>query len=214
MTVATQTPIAYATVPRCWPGETVVCLGTGPSLTVDDVESCRDRARVIAIKDAVRIAPWADVLYCGDEKWWPHHGPSLTFPGRRYALVASQAQADAIAPFADLLRYTGPDGIETDPSGLRSGSQSGYQAIGLAVHLGAARIVLLGYDMRGGANGRVHFFGAHAHDSKKPTPWQQRPELFQTLVPALEARGIAIVNASRVTALDCFPRMPLAEALA
>src|SRR5690349_14752114 len=32
-----------------WAGETVVCLATGPSLTAEDVASCRGKARVIAI---------------------------------------------------------------------------------------------------------------------------------------------------------------------
>ena len=45
-------------VPRLWPGETVAILGGGPSLTPADVDFCRDKARVIAIKEAHRLAPY------------------------------------------------------------------------------------------------------------------------------------------------------------
>ena len=141
----------YATVPRSFPGETIVCLGSGPSLTADDVAYCRGRARVIAVKDAITMAPWADVLYaCGLDVsgWWRHMGPRLTdFAGLRYTLDR------AAASWAQVLELTGETGIETTPTGLRSGYNSGAQAINLAVHLGARTIVLLGYDCQKSPHG-------------------------------------------------------------
>jgi len=208
--VTTATTPTYATVPRLWPGSTIVCLGTGPSLTREDVEYCRGRARVIAIKHAIEWASWADVLYAagGDTtKWWTRNGPSLTwFTGLRYTLDPDGQ------PWAELLRWTGFDGLETAPDGLRSGKNSGYQSINLAVHLGAARIVLLGYDMDPDAAGRDHFFGQHAHGGRPPFA-SFRP-LFETLIAPLGVLGVTVINATRRTALTCFPRMPLAEALA
>jgi hypothetical protein len=204
--------MVIGSVPRLWPGETVVCLGSGPSLTREDVASCRGRARVIAIKDSVTLAPWADVLYgCGRDSggWWAKNGPRLAdFAGLRFTLDPKAAA------WATVLRETGMTGLETDPSGLRTGKNSGFQAINLAVHLGARRIVLLGYDLQR-TGGRERWFGSH--------PWQTRSwselglamiPLFETLVSPLAALGITIINASRETALACFPRQPLAEALA
>lgn len=211
--VTRTSPIVYADVPRCFGGETVVCLGTGPSLTQCDVDRCRGQ-RVIAIKDAHRLAPWADVLFSGDEQWWPTHGPSLTFAGSRYALVSDEQQAMRNAPYASLLRWTGFDGLETSPRGLRSGRQSGYAALNLAVLFGAVKIILLGYDMQAGPDGRVHFFGAHHAYSKKPKPWQQPVSLFETLIEPLATLGVSVINASRQTALTVFPRLRLEEALA
>jgi len=198
------------TVPKSWPGETVVCIGSGPSLTVDDVSYCRGRAKVIAVKDAVRMAPWADVLYaCGADRsfWWQRNGPALKdFTGLRYTLDP------LAAPLATVLRSTGVEGLETEASGIRTGQNSGYQAINLAVHLGAARIVLLGYDMQPAPDGRDHFFGDHAHVGR--VPFFDLRQYFDSLVEPVRALGIRILNATRRTALDCFPRVSLAEALA
>jgi hypothetical protein len=97
--------------------------------------------------------------------------------------------------------------LERTRTGLRTGSNSGYQAINLAVHLGAARIILLGYDMKG-----THFFGKH-RDGSVP-PFQACLRLFPTLVKPLAALGIPVINATRSTALTTFPCLPLDLALA
>jgi hypothetical protein len=192
----------FVTVARECAGETVVCVGTGPSLTAADVDACLGRARVIAINDAYRLAPWADVLYAADAKWWRWHRGAPTFQGRKLT-IAPQPEA---WPGLGVLRNTGAEGLECDPTGLRTGFHSGYQAINLAVHLGAARIVLLGYDLRG-----THFFGAHPDGTVPPFVAAQRA--LATLAAPLTAAGIAIVNATRDTALTCFPRAPIEAVL-
>lgn len=199
---------AYATVPRLWAGETVVCVASGPSLTQADVDLCRDRAKVIVVNDGYRMAPWAEALYACDFQWWRVHQGVPSFAGLKFSIHPKAARFGV-----QVLRNTGPDGLETDPSGLRTGSNSGYQAINLAVHLGAARILLLGYDMQR-TGGKSHWFGDH------PYGLQSRPALslfvrhFATLVPPLRALGIPVINCTRETALTCFPRHPLEDALA
>jgi len=210
---ATRCDYGPVPVPELWPCETVVIVATGPSLTPTDVDHCRGRARVIAIKDAIRLAPWAEVLYgagadAGGDTWWRRHGPSLTFAGLRYCLdPKAAAWASVLAP--------GPaQGLSTDPGALATGGHSGYSAINLAVHLGAARIVLLGYDLQA-TGGQDHFFGRHQHGhSGRQLPFGLFHHHFPSIVPALAARGVTVVNASRQTALDLFPRMTIAEALA
>lgn len=196
-------------VPRLWPGATVVCLGTGPSLTAEDVEACRGQ-RVIAIKNAVTLAPWADVVYgagadATGKTWWSREGPSLAYDGLRYTLDQRARQ------WASVLRMGRVDGLSTDPSRLNLGHNSGYQAINLAFLLGAARIVLLGYDCQGQA-GRDHYFGAHPH-GRRP-PYDLFLKYFGTIVQPLIDLGVRVLNASRETAIRCFPRVSLAEALA
>jgi hypothetical protein len=202
--------IAYARVDRIWPESTIVCVGSGPSLTADDVASCRGRARVIAVKDAIQACPWADVLYaCGLDasNWWGHYGDTLaSFPGLRYTLDP------AATKWAQLLRNTGEFGLEPDPSGVRHGQNSGYQAINLAVHLGARRIVLLGYDMGHSPHGQKYFFGNRRHVIQVPSPFAKFIYAFETLVEPLARLGICVLNASRQTALTVFPRVPLEEA--
>lgn len=193
-------------VPRRFPNSTIVCLGAGPSLTAEDVAACRGKAHVIAINDTVTLAPWADVLYACDRKWWQAHPETASFRGLKYGLQSLNR------PDVQILENTGDQGIEVEPTGVRTGKNSGYQAINLAVHLGAKRIVLLGYDMQPGRHGKLHFFGNHAWTNVLP-PFQLFLALFETLAGPLQALGIEVVNCSRVSALNVFPRQSLTEAL-
>ncbi len=193
------------TVPRLFPGATIAILGGGPSLTPAQVDAVK-HLPCIAIKDAIRLAPCADVLYACDAKWWAHYGPRLSYTGVRFAL---QDRAETWAP---VLRNTGPIGLETDPSGLRTGKNSGYQAINLAYHLGARRVLLLGYDMRPDAKGRHHWFGGHPYATVDP-PYKDFLELFPTLLEPLRAAGVEVVNCTQGSALTCFRMATLAEAL-
>ena len=103
-------------------------------------------------------------------------------------------------------------GLSLDPTTLNTGQNSGYQAINLAVLLGAAKVVLLGYDMQIGSNGQSHWWGEHAWKTRPPVDLF-RPH-FATLVEPLKRLGVEIVNCSRVTTLDYFRRASIQEALA
>lgn len=196
-------------VPRSFPCETVVILAGGPSLTKAQVDAVRGRARVIAVKDAVQLAPWADVLYACDAKWWRHYGDTVGFAGPKYALEA------AAAKWATVLRNAGELGLELDPTGLRTGRCSGYQAINLAVHLGAARIILLGYDAKPSADGRRNWFGERPRSYWLALPaYDQRIlQCWPTIVQPLAALGVDVLNATPGSALDIFPRVSLDDAL-
>lgn len=202
--------VSPAIVPRVWTGQTAVILATGPSLCVDDVEYCRGRAKVIAIKDAITLAPWADVLYgCGADsgRWWPTHGEALRgFIGLRYTLDPKAAT------WARVLQPGAMTGLSANPHVLNTGKNSGYQAINLAVLLGATTIVLLGYDLQPAADGRQHFHGDHPWTSS-PLPYAEFLKTFPSLIDPLARLGVRVVNCSRQTALRCFPCLPLAKAL-
>ncbi len=200
--------------PRLWSGAAVVCLGGGPSLTQAQVDTLRGRAGVIAVNDAYRLAPWAEVLYACDWRWWCKHGGVPDFAGLKVTLSNSRGHLDAY-PDIEILENTGTEGLERDPTGLRTGRNGGYQAINLAVHLGAARVLLLGYDMKPDAQGRTHWFGDHAD-------WPTRAGVFENvmlphftgLARELESLGVAVVNCTPDSALDAFNKLPLERALA
>jgi hypothetical protein len=196
-------------VPKLWPESTIVCIGCGPSLTQEDVDYCRGRARVIAVKDAWRLASWADALYACDGKYWDFYKGVPEFTGLKFGLTV-----DGRWPDVQALRNTGMDGLEVDPSGLRTGQNSGYQAVNLAVHLGARRIVLVGYDMQR-VKGRAHFYGEHPPGGYQHTasPYGLFQQCFATIVEPLTALGIDLVNCSRQTALTCIPQQALSDAL-
>ncbi len=196
-------------ISRIWPGATVAILGTGPSLSREDVDFVRGRARVIAINDAHTFAPFADVLYSSDQLWWRRHR-DVSFGGLKFAIASVKGQKhDTLkVPGLQIVGNTGPLGLETDPTGIRHGKNSGYAAVNLAVHLGAARILLLGYNL-GPVNKRVHFNGAPASGCS----YDRFARAFDTMVGPLKQIGVDVINCTFPTRLTCFPQASLREAL-
>lgn len=218
----------YFTVPKLWPRSTVAILAGGPSLTQAQVDACRDRCRVIAVNNAYQCAPWADVLYFCDEKWWGWHRDRAgyrDFAGMKMALETAGKVFDA-EPAVKKLRYAGrgqgqgpqnqaegPKGLCLDRDGLCTGSNSGYQAINLAVHLGAHRIVLLGFDMKSAASGRMHWHDEHPM-ATDPNVWaNEMLPCFPHLVEPLRRLGVDVINATPGSALKVFAMQPLEVAL-
>lgn len=198
----------YPSVPKLWPGETVVCIASGPSLTREDCDFVRGKARVIVVNTSYRMAPWADCLYACDARWWQWARGAPDFHGMKYAL---QRRAERW-PGVVALRIGTHDGLSTDPTTLNTGKNSGYQAINLAVHLGAKRIILLGYDMQKGKNGEHHWH--KEHPSRTPDIYRKFLHYFNTIEEPLKQLSIEVINCSRVSALKIFPRMSLEEAFA
>jgi len=64
----------------------VAVLATGPSLTLEQCDQLRGRCKVVAISDAIRLAPWADALVSADTDWWRLHNPD--FAGPKYGITA------------------------------------------------------------------------------------------------------------------------------
>lgn len=201
--------VPIAPVPRLCPGGTVVCLGGGPSLTPEDVDACRGKVTAIAVNDAWRLAPWADALIASDAAWWHVHKGVPTFAGLKFSVSPEAAKW----PGVQILRNTGHEGLELDPTGLRTGRNTGAAAINLAVHFGATRVLLLGYDMEAKNEARSHWFGAHPLPLRGGSPYPLFRQMCQAMVAPLKAAGVEVVNCSRNTALTCFPRRPLAEVL-
>lgn len=195
----------------------MVVIGGGSSLTPEDVNFCRGKARVIAVKEAVLLAPWADVLYAADAKWWRGYQGAPDFAGLKYSIVQDPGQEQlGDWPGLQVLKNTGTEGLELEPTGLRTGFNSGYQAVGLAVHLGVSRIVLLGFDCWTGPKGDQNWFTQYPHLVKShhtPSPYPLFLQAFASLVEPLKAAGVEIVNASRFTMLKAFPYLSLEEAL-
>jgi len=207
--------IRRTAVPCLWPGATIVIAATGDSLTHEDLEDVRGRAPLLVISDAYQAAPWADVIYAPDSRWWKWRKeidqvPEAVFPPHRYTLDwIAKEYYPSVVPLA----YLGKLGLSNDPTGLYSGGHAGYQAINLAAHLVGrnARIVLIGYDMQAGVDGSNHFFGEHPDGSS--LNYAAALPHYQSLVAPLAARKIEILNATKRTALHTFPRKPLLKAL-
>jgi hypothetical protein len=87
---------------------------------------------------------------------------------------------------------------------------SGAGAVALAAYQGASRVVLLGYDLQQ-TGGKVHWHGNHPAGLGNAGSLHKWPAQFQKLAHSVS--GIKVVNATRQTALEVFPKMTLEEAL-
>lgn len=197
--------------------KTFVCVASGPSLTQEQVNYCQGKAKVLVINDNYKIAPWADYHYACDQHWWLWHEDSeelLNFQGQCYTQDSSweieNLERIKQKHSVKVIPSKGHKGLSTDPSYIHQGSHSGYQAINLAYHLGAKRIILIGYDMQR-TNGDFHWFGSHPNQME--SPWKSWLSHYDDLAKDAERLGLEIINSTIETALTQFPRKELKEAL-
>lgn len=206
----------YWFAPALWPGDTFVVLGGGPSITPEQVVACRGRARVIAVNDQLRLAPWANVHYFCDDKWWKWHHQQSWY--RAYQGLRVTLENLHLAPQDNTLnsiQNVGTTGLCEVHTGVMTGRNSGYQAINLAAHLGARKILLLGFDMRAVMEQRkpkTHWFGDHPGGTS-PGVYQTMLDCFPSIVEPLQQRGIEVVNCTPDSALKLFRRSTIESEL-
>ena len=94
---------------------------------------------------------------------------------------------------------------------MRTGCNSGYQAIHYALQHDARRIVLLGFDMHVSADGRRHHHAPHPVQSG--TRYVQWAEYFEALVEPAADLGCEIVNCTPGSAVVAFPAVDLGAVL-
>jgi hypothetical protein len=161
--------------------------------------------RVVVVNNTVSLAPWADMLYAADAAWWKvHEKDAAAFQGLKVT-CSDVASADVLR-----LREGDREGFADTPDTVCTGGNSGYQAIHVAAHAGCTRILLCGFDMHGGHWHERHDPPLREHGEAIYARWVPR---FNTLAPALAARGIEVINCTPGSALKLWPFVPLAQAL-
>lgn len=185
-----------------WEGQAVVCIGSGPSLTAEDCEAVRDaRLPAIVTNTTFRMCPWAEVLFGFDCKWWEHYRDevSRTFKGERLA-------------YSPAVRSLGIPSLHGH-DWFRHFHNSGASSISLAIVGGAARVILLGFDCQR-VDGKTHWHGDHPKSLSNARSIGNWPTQFKGIARFAAGEHVPVLNASRATALTCFPRVSLAEVLA
>ena len=211
----------------------VVVCASGPSFSDEQAVLIRQRraenaCRVIVVNNCYRMVPNADILYAADHRWWKCHiGPRAVdgAPGIKAVcptMARYSPEARAMQDFgATIIHLQGQRGIAAthDKNGLpintiRRGSGGGFQAVGLAIKLGARHIVLVGFDAKRGKHGEAHFHGDHPREHlPNPQPFEAWAEEYDSLaVPAAE-RGVRIAQCSTDTATKLLIRSTLDKEL-
>jgi len=110
------------------------------------------------------------------------------------------------------IRCAKQQGYSKEPDSVNAGGNSGFQAIHLAALFGAKKIVLIGFDMMR-TDGKFHWHGKHEGRLPNGTGFPGWIKSMGYLAKDLQAMGVEVINCTRRTALRCFPRMELEDAL-
>jgi len=226
----------FSEVAPLWTGETAVIIGGGPSLSFADVELAHwahkdTRVRCIAINDSYLWAPWSDVCYFADSRFWAWHTAGIDKPVLGLSKDQVRQRFEDFAGQKCSVMWSGSnitdegvhilrnkhfphhgDGLSEDSQMLATGRNSGWQAINLAVLAGAKRLLLLGFDGREAQSGATHWHGGHP----LPTPqefYQAMRRAFSLGEAPLKAAGVTVLNCSPGSGLDNFTKMDLKTAL-
>ena len=200
---------SYWSIPRVHVARTVAVFASGPSITPHAVDLVRAAGiPAVAINTTHRLAPWAWALYAADTEWWlhPENIDAFAFRGLKIS-------CQAVAPAVFELRDAGSVGYEDAQDCVHTYKNSGAQAIQIAAKSGAARILLLGFDMHR-RNGD-HWHGLHPAGLRNTHEgvYQKFCAQFSELAPHLSARGVDVINCSPDSALTAFRKMDLSDAL-
>lgn len=202
---------AYPDITRKdWRARPAVVIAAGPSLTREDVEIVRasreaDRIRVVSVSNAWKLcSPWADVYFAGDRRYWIEYMQPMLRAGVPKDRIATCCNVTAKLEQVRYHRAANRPGLGTHE--LHTGGNSGWMGLNLAFLYGARRIFLLGFDMQLGPADEKHFDGAHPRRCDVPLNFSEWLHRMRKAAPELEQRGCRVINCSRRTAIDCFPR--------
>jgi hypothetical protein len=174
--------------------ETLFVLASGPSLLPEDIKLVRGKGKVIVTNTTFKAAPWADYLFFHDRSWYDvYKNELIDFKGKKFT----------VATISD-------PGIEH--VGIKSFGNSGAGAIIMGIKLGFKRIVLLGMDADYDRD-KTHWHGDHPRKLGNARSYKKWPEQMRKASEFTATMGAEVLNASRRTKLDCFPRVVLEDVL-
>lgn len=201
-------------VPKgAWAGKCVSVVGGGPSLSHDMglmIYTMSDR--IIAVNNAgLDLVPSADMLFFADghRRWFDWHKHRLDLFKGEWLVTRSPLNETAGREIFRVLPARDVSRPSQDPSRV-AGRSGGAAALNIALLLGARTILLWGFDMKPGSWHDTH---------KTPT----RPSVYaETFRPELEGwskiipdmwPSARILNVCPDSALECWPRLSVQEAL-
>lgn len=204
-----------------WHGETVALLGGGPSLTLEQVARVErahteGRCRCIAINRSYALAPWADILYAGDRRWWGWHQEAQEIDGLRYPRATEFAglKLTRQGPTVDGVIALGTShelDIWAKTCALNHERDSGTDAMQIAAGCikSDGTILLLGFD--GECNGWWH--SGYAKRMKQGLKWDKIFRHHKRLYSVFKQHGIKVVNCSPGSKIYAYPFRKLEDVL-
>jgi hypothetical protein len=202
--------------------DTVYLCANGPSLRDAPLDALRGKF-CIAVNSALRLVPWARMLFFGDARWWWLNREWAAQIPTEYRVTLSRYFVEDGGnrreepcdnePGILCVRQKGTGGLCRGTDSLAWLLSSGGTAINLAVHANAGRrIVLLGYDFRRAEDGCRNAV-ANVNPCSDKFAEMLTPSVWMRTADEARYRGIEILNATPDSALDVFPRVKLGDVL-
>lgn len=193
-----------------------VCSGKfSPSVYTPYMSVLHDK-HVVGVNNAYQIGTWIDFLFFGDGSWHLVHQKQIArWPG--VIVTCSPKFAGIRDRDRHGIKYMAKDkshkmGISSNSSKVSWNFNSGAAAISLAVHLGAKKIFLLGFDMN--ASGKyTHWHGSHGKKGVKGPPFQKHLSGFPDIARDAKRMKVQIFNVNKKSTIAVFPKIKLDEAL-
>lgn len=190
---------------EAWANQPAVIIASGTSLSDEQLAiveraHLEQRVKVIAVNNTIERAPWADVSYWGDYTAIKHYRPKLVA-----LTIAEWVTIDRAAAERWGLTFVKPsptNGMSHER--IHVNGNSGSQAICLAAVFGARRILLLGFDMQPGPDGRAHWFGQHPGNLVTRQLFDEWLRKAEVIARDAKALGVEVVNCTPGSAMRCF----------
>jgi hypothetical protein len=192
-----------------WPDSTVFVIGGGSSVSSMPLNLIRGK-HIVGVNSAIRLGPWITVNFFGDARWliWEYE----TVKRYKGLLVTCQARLKNPEDI-DIKRLSKSkmaQGLSTKRHEVSWNNSSGGAAINLAYHLGARRIVLIGYDMKA-YSGHHNFHDSYPLGKPDRNPYRHFLRAFNRIKDDANRLGVEILNATPSSALKIFPKVELEE---
>jgi hypothetical protein len=204
-------------------GKTACCIGTGPSLTMAQVDVARSKGFALTGCNNVALdVPDLEVLYGCNYEWWAAYWDTIKdHPAQKWSSNEKAAKQFGINWTAE----KDAPGLSSDPRVIHHGHGSGYSLVNLVYLMGATRIVLLGYDLKyapdyDGSSHRIgsnprHYFGEYVpHLQHWPSVCVKEGihfDLVRRYGEVARQGLVEIVNCTPDSAIRCFPMMDIAD---
>jgi hypothetical protein len=174
--------------------ECLFVLASGPSLLPEDIELVRGKGKVIVVNTTFKAAPWADYLFFHDLSWYDYYRKELVdFKGKKFTIIT-----------------TNDPGIEKLK--VQAFGNSGAGAISVGIKLGFKKIILLGMDADHDGD-KTHWHGDHPRKLGNARSYKKWHDQMKNVAELARANKVEVLNASRRTKLNCFPRVNLESVL-
>ena len=149
--------------------KTAVLIGTGPSLTLKQIEVARSKGfDLYGCNNVYQMVPDLKLLYACNEAWWDEYWESVKdHVCEKWTTNPAAAARYGVNHIEEVSEF----GLSETPGLIHHGHGSGFSLLSMAHEKGYQRVILLGYDMRypvdyNGVQRRIgtgkrHYFGEY-----------------------------------------------------